>query len=385
MGGYKELKILYSNNYMRSIYKLKLFIIIFFIIIIFVLKNKNAIYHFLILKKFHINASTNKNLKDKIHSDNIYYDKTEIENVIKPKITNNDLLTINTYEWKDIENVFDYKKFSELTNNYTRPILIKRVFNENELKNYNYNIMVNKYGNIQVEALDLSTDDPKGIAVTFKEYINLISNGKQYYLTINNSIANAMISDVENRSILDFYYKIFDDIGFQNIFIGNKNSSTHLHSELASSCALQLNGVKKWYIIDPKYSDYLHSIPDKKNMYFLSARGFKKNNKNINEIPHYEVLCEKGDFLFVPPWWWHEILNITDESIMLSHRPPLFEAPYKTNLEFTLLNPINSFAFSKMFFPKLVKYKIINSEEDTVIDSIKQIKNRIPDKLMSMY
>ena len=51
-----------------------------------------------------------------------------------------------------------------------------------------------------------------------------------------------------------FYKKLFDNYGVKNIFLGNKHSSTHLHSEIASSCALQLSGIKKWYLINPEYS-----------------------------------------------------------------------------------------------------------------------------------
>lgn len=63
---------------------------------------------------------------------------------------------------------------------------------------------------------------------------------------------------------------------------------------------------------------------------------------------------------------------------MYSARPPLFMTPYYTNLEYTLLTPFVSIGFSKYIYPILTYLNIIDSSDDTVIESLQQIKYRIP-------
>ena len=45
---------------------------------------------------------------------------------------------------------------------------------------------------------------------------------------------------------------------------------------------------------------------------------------------------------------------------------------------YTLLSLKNSLAFNNIIYPLLVKFNLINPNEDTVVKSIRQIKHRIP-------
>jgi hypothetical protein len=320
------------------------------------------------------------NIKRKILSDKIYNYKIILENENKINILKeNCMCKIKTLNYKNMKK-FNKKILIKLTNNYTTPVLIKNVFSNEDLKQYNYKTFISLHGDIIVQAINnnfkKNNDDTK--TLTFKDYIKAIENGEKLYLTVNNSIAN--IIDV--NLLMTFYNNLFNIIGFKNIFIGNKDSYTHLHCELASSCGIQLNGIKKWYLIDPKYSEYLHSISDKENIFKTSAYGFNKNNTDISKIPHYEFTVEKGDFLFVPPWWWHETLNLTNENIMFSYRPTLFNSPYKTNFSYTLQSIKNSLIFNKILYPLIIKLKLYDPNEDTVVKSIAQLKNRIPNSII---
>lgn len=320
-------------------------------------------------------------LKNKVLSDKIYSLKYSIENKIKKNINNDcDLKKIKTVEYDKIKDKLDEQYFETITDGHTKPILIKNVIDSSKLEKYNFNILGQKYSDIIVEAVAINQNESnvKSIKVPFKKYIDLINKGEKYYLTVNNSLAQAL-----DISVLDdFYERIFSYYGFKNIFVGNKHSSTHLHSELAASCGIQLYGIKKWYLIDPEYSEHLHPIPDDKGIFRISSAGFKMNNV-IDHVPRYEIICEQGDFIFVPPWWWHETLNLTDNNVMFSNRPQLFLAPYSTNLGYTLQSPKMSLANNNVVFPLLTKYNIFDPSEDTVINSLKTIKYRIPDEVQS--
>jgi hypothetical protein len=315
-------------------------------------------------------------------SDKLFQIKQNIEHDLRPELPSGEINQIETFIYDENKNTLDDTMFYNITLGYTRPVLIKGVYKNDMLKPYTFENLKSKHGDIPVEALkygDNSKAIVESIKVTFGAYLDMINAGKKYYMTVNNSIANAL----DKERFMEFYMNILKGTnGFSNIFIGNKDSSTHLHSEIAGSCASQISGVKKWYLIDPKYSEYLNPIPDKNNIFHMSTRGFIKNRDNVIEnVPRYEAICESGDFLFVPPWWWHETLNLTDEHIMLSYRPSLFLAPYKTNFIYTILAIRNSVGFNNIMYPLLVKMGVIDQNKDVVVESITEIGYRIPDDI----
>jgi len=328
-----------------------------------------------------IAPSSHPNRNTKYISDKIYNRKVFIEDQIKISKNNEHVLQqINIYHYKDIQNKFTEDYFYNITESYTKPVLIKNVFADEDLKDYNYKTIIQNHGDIIVQAInnDKKTDvNTGGVTMTFKEYIRDIQNGKKIYLTVNNSIANSL----NITYLMKFYNNLFKTYGCKNIFIGNKDSYTHLHCEITASCGIQLNGNKKWYLINPIYSEHLHSISDKNNIFKTSSYGFNTNYDKLVDVPHYEFVVEKGDFLYVPPWWWHETLNLTNENIMFSYRPTLFVAPYKTNLSYTLQGLKNSLVYNNLLFPIITKLKIFDPTEDTVVNSIAEIKNRIPDDI----
>ena len=362
--------------------KIKNIIIIIIILLLILLINKRIKLFFTEILFSLVAPVSKPNIKRKEISDRIYNEKVILEDSIKKsKSTEETLQQINTYYYKDIQSEFTEEYFYNLTESYTKPVIIKNVFSYEDLKDYNYKSIIQNHGEVIVQAInnDKKTDsNTAGKIMTFTEYINAIQNGEKLYLTVNNSIANSLNTEF----LMIFYNNIFKTFGCKNIFIGNKDSYTHLHCEITASCGIQLNGNKKWYLIDPKYSEHLHSISDKNNIFKTSAYGFNKSYDKVSTIPHYEFIVEKGDFLYVPPWWWHETLNLTDENIMFSYRPTLFEAPYKTNLSYTIQGLKNSLAFNNVSFPIITKLSLFDPAEDTVVKSIAELKNRIPDNIV---
>ena len=233
--------------------------------------------------------------------------------------------------------------------------------------------MVEKFGEEMVQVINHKTYK-ETLSITFKEYIDRINKKEKLYLTVNNLIANL----IDKEAFMKKYYDFLPFDGFCNIFIGNRHSYTHLHSELAASCAVHLNGIKKWYLIDPKYSVHMHSIGDKNSMFRSSAYGFFRSPNMINHVPHIEVYAEKGDFLYVPPWYWHETLNMTDETIMLSWRPNMFSAPYKTNSSYSLQSFSTTLLYNPLIMPLWKNLPVYDPNEDSVVKSIKVIHNRLP-------
>lgn len=98
------------------------------------------------------------------------------------------------------------------------------------------------------------------------------------------------------------------------VFIGGKNSRTHLHAAAEPNLFTQVYGQKHWVLYPPEY-DALLRPPVKRNPYFHST--FNPDAPDLTAYPamayvdYYTCLLEPGDVLFNPASWWHHINNPT--------------------------------------------------------------------------
>ena len=90
-----------------------------------------------------------------------------------------------------------------------------------------------------------------------------------------------------------------------NTMIGT--TRTDLHCEPISNVVVQTVGSKKWTLVEPEYSHLLRPTvsPDGRAYFYSSLDPFNPNS--LQNIPHYEVITEEGDIIYVPTWTWHRI------------------------------------------------------------------------------
>lgn len=99
---------------------------------------------------------------------------------------------------------------------------------------------------------------------------------------------------------------------FMFVYIGPKDTWTSLHSDVYCSYSWSVNivGRKKWLIFPPgeenKLKDKLGNIP----MQF--------DHEVHKNVKYFEVIQEKGEALFVPSGWYHQVNNTLD-TISINH------------------------------------------------------------------
>lgn len=98
------------------------------------------------------------------------------------------------------------------------------------------------------------------------------------------------------------------------VFIGGKGTRTSLHCAGEHNLFTQVDGKKHWYFIEPKADIWLDP-PVTRTPYFYSL--FDPEQVDYDRYPGmeyaqiWECLLEPGDVLFNPPFWWHQVTNVT--------------------------------------------------------------------------
>jgi len=112
---------------------------------------------------------------------------------------------------------------------------------------------------------------------------------------------------------------------YSQLFIGRKGTGTPLHCAAVWNWFHMLDGKKKWYFIDPVHSLFLYPVNRMGQVAATSHCSYPdRYNKAAYPMfefcPYYSVTLEPGDVLLNPPWWWHAIDNITEESVAVASR-----------------------------------------------------------------
>ncbi len=126
---------------------------------------------------------------------------------------------------------------------------------------------------------------------------------------------------------------------------GKNNVRTDLHCEPIGNISIQLEGSKKWTLVSPKYSRMLHPTVSKHGRAFFYSKLNPLDPNILHNIPHYELVTNKGDGVWIPPWTWHRVDYIPGTvafAASLFHFRPL---------EFFMNNPL----FALLIVPNLIK------------------------------
>lgn len=155
----------------------------------------------------------------------------------------------------------------------------------------------------------------------------------------------------------------------QHLWIGQRDTHSHLHFDNADNVFLQVFGIKVVVIYPPSDTKYLfqnHPIP-----YTLSSgEHYSTNISNIddlnfdcqifNQAKPLQVLLEEGDALFIPKGYWHDVRSLTT-SISVN---------YWFDNDFVLVPEIENNIKTKFFGKKQQKSTILQSTKALIDNDI---------------
>lgn len=185
---------------------------------------------------------------------------------------------------------------------------------------------------------------------TAENFINDIKNGEKKYIRFSPLMEDeeTLINDLDQNWLKKMRRASFG-IGYQT-FIGAANRTTPIHGGSTSFFYIMADGEKKWTLFSA-YSSMMLNPTRAGRVYNFTDINVKNPDltkyPGIKYITKLECHLEKGDILFVPAWFWHEVDNLTD-SWGLSYR--------MTSIRNFMAYP--SFVFARVFFSKPSFFKI---------------------------
>ncbi len=250
----------------------------------------------------------------------------------------------------------DRDTFIEASNNFQRPVII-RGFAKNTaaVRTWNEAYLAEKLGDDLCNPLTW-TEDIKGRdwdvcakikPMTFREFFARMRD-EPIYINANTDVVNQspeLVDDLDLDKIQESFTcpdSQWDELVLLNFFIGSSNVHSELHTAAAGNFFLMVSGRKRWTLMDPKYSAYIHPVTRRPFQTFRSRYGgFRAQRERqaspdhpLFRPPRHEVLLEPGDAIYNAPWWWHEVENEDDFTVGVAVRhtpPPFSKAPSWAN------------------------------------------------------
>ncbi|XP_045511670.1 2-oxoglutarate and iron-dependent oxygenase JMJD4 homolog isoform X3 [Colias croceus] len=215
------------------------------------------------------------------------------------------------------------------------PVIIQNICNEWESSKHwvvndkiNYDYFITNYGEFEAPIADcnkINFNAQCKCDMKIIDYINYLKNeNKQEVLYLKDWHLKATLQK-ENLAYnfykvptcfasdwLNEYAEDMQEDDFRFVYIGPKDSWTPLHADVYSSYSWSVNvvGRKKWVLFPPgeeeKLKDTLGNLP----LLF--------NTQDHKNIKYFEIIQEKGDAIFVPSGWYHQVFNLHD-TISVNH------------------------------------------------------------------
>ncbi len=236
--------------------------------------------------------------------------------------------------------------------NKNQPVVLEGFGNKWEaIKKWNSAFFLENYGEeiipMRINTSVISENNIEFVKTKFKNFIKHLNDGEDVYASSIENIANnnpELRTDLNIKQLSDYtHLRSNRKILSTQFFISNSKARTGLHCAVSTNMFTQITGQKKWTLIDPKYSKWLHIIERKNMLYAGSVVDYNKSNDELEKegfplyryVPKIKATLNPGDGLLIPQWWWHSVDNV-GFSIGVASRGVNYRNIFKGNTLFTI-------------------------------------------------
>jgi Cupin-like domain len=196
----------------------------------------------------------------------------------------------------------------------SHPVVIRGAFRN--VADYSFDALLERYGNERVRFLDMAG---KVLWDEFRTIENkpLYLANSERLLSANPELLNGLEPDRYTAG-----WNMGPSYGTQ-IFVANRRTGTPAHAGYNNNLFYQLDGTKRWTIVDPAFSCfyYPYIMPthiDSATDWHTEAD--RERCPLFRYCPVYDVELYPGDLLFNPWYWLHTVRNTSDRTVGASMR-----------------------------------------------------------------
>lgn len=173
-------------------------------------------------------------------------------------------------------------------------------------------------------------------SMPFIEYAEMWRNYKAHENDINLGkcpLKSTTLADTPSLKIIGEQLGLTKPASDMNIYVAPGGHSSGLHYDLVDGTLMQLHGAKKVVLFPPSQTYNLYPFPVYIHLrYGLKLRcwfsqvypedpDFKSFPKFKEALQHKrEVILNKGETLYIPAGWWHEVIALGDEMVCAVNR-----------------------------------------------------------------
>lgn len=180
---------------------------------------------------------------------------------------------------------------------------------------WNSTFFKDQYGADVVPAIDGDHYDE----MTLSDVVDMIRRGEKTHQKYVQAVADIFC---KHRELFDHLPmgSLFSlqKSGFHGaeLFMGARGTGSPWHAANEWTFFVNVAGRKQWRFIRPEFTLQMRPLFQKDLIYVVSEFG----NENPPGISTYTVTLEPGDLLIFPAWWWHRVVNLSEETIGVAVR-----------------------------------------------------------------
>lgn len=205
------------------------------------------------------------------------------------------------------------------------------------VKQWSPQYFMEKYADYRIDVGDHKYSDEGGRVDTLplKEAIPILMHDATRYVRFSSFFThNPELIDMIDPAFREKTAKLMLTKGSTQLFMGTAGTYTDLHAAMTNNMFVQINGRKEWFLFHPDNNPF--TMPYCENSPTFRSRLLYKD---LSSLAGLHAICEPGDVLYLPPFYWHFVRNL-DFSIGMSYRWLAIKPSYRVSPVMTLLTAI---------------------------------------------
>lgn len=200
--------------------------------------------------------------------------------------------------------------------------------------------LAEKYGDekipVRLRGDGLDDEDLRYIDMTMAELVDDVEHGGRFF---GGHLEDVLHRNAELLSEIDLprmeeylcsrrvLFPKLSRIASLQMFLSGAGTCSGFHCAGGPNLFLMIHGRKRWTMVDPRSTPWMHPVTRKDMFYAASPIDWRKTHDEIaadgyplyRHAPKFVAELEPGDALFSPQWWWHAV-ETTEPSIGIASR-----------------------------------------------------------------